>query len=276
MGWLYSCHSLTAGVIKKCQLVLPLFSTGQPSCSDSMYNTMGISAASMLQLFTIHSSLTWSENLFGGTITWALEVPSHLHLSLTIERNVDTGQLLCTNCWHFFSVCHSEISTGHNSMSYTHSEGCTDLHSVAFTVVFSVFRWISCCGETSIFLSVHLLITNFILAIVKKYDPYLFNPVLFHVIMYVRLTISELGTLHSFWGRSHSFWNCVSWVQFSRLNMSRAKSNLIMIQNVEGNFPGPESTLDRLAILQECDVYVEGICHWSWVYYQHIVNSAIS
>jgi hypothetical protein len=35
------------------------------------------------------------------------------------------------------------------------------------------------------------------------------------------------------------------------------------LENVEGNFPGPESTLDRLAILQECDVYVEGICHWS-------------
>jgi hypothetical protein len=143
--------------------VLSLFSTGQPSCSDSMYNTMGISAASMLQLFTIHSSLTWSENLFGGTITWALEVPSHLHLSLTIERNVDTGQLLCTNCWHFFSVCHSEISTGHSSMSYTHSEGCTDLHSVAFTVVFSVLGGFHVVEKQSIFLSVHLLITNFIL-----------------------------------------------------------------------------------------------------------------
>jgi len=34
---------------------------------------MGIGAASMLQLFTIHSSLTWSENLFGGITTWALE-----------------------------------------------------------------------------------------------------------------------------------------------------------------------------------------------------------
>jgi hypothetical protein len=99
------------------------------------HNTMGISAASMLQLFTIHSSLTWSENLFGGIITWASEVPSHHHLSLTIEQNVDTGQLLCTNCWHFFGVCHCEISTGHNSMSYTDSEGCTDLHSVAFTAV---------------------------------------------------------------------------------------------------------------------------------------------
>ncbi len=87
MGWLYSCCSLTAGVIK-CQLVLSLFSTGQPSCSDSMYNTVGISTASMLQLFTIHSSLTWLENLFGGIITWASEVPSHLHLSLTIEQNV--------------------------------------------------------------------------------------------------------------------------------------------------------------------------------------------
>jgi hypothetical protein len=148
-------------------------------------------------------------------------------------------------------------------MSYTNSEGCTDLHSVAFTVVSSVLGGFHVAEKQSIFLSVHLLITNFILAIVKKYDPFLFNPVLFHVIMYVRLTISELGTLHSFWGRSCSFWNSVSWVQFSRLNMSRAKSNLIMIQNVEGNFPGPESTLDRLAILQECDVYVEGICHWS-------------
>jgi hypothetical protein len=49
-------------------------------------------------------------------------------------------------------------------------------------------------------------------------------------------------------GRSCSFWNSVSWVQFPRLKMSRAKSNLIMIQNVEGNFPGPESTLNRLAI----------------------------
>lgn len=38
MGWLCSCRSLTARVIK-CQLVLSLFSTGQPSCSDSMYNT---------------------------------------------------------------------------------------------------------------------------------------------------------------------------------------------------------------------------------------------
>jgi hypothetical protein len=35
--------------------------------------------------------------------------------------------------------------------------------------------------KQSIFLSVHLLITNFILAIVKKYDPFLFNQVLFHV-----------------------------------------------------------------------------------------------
>jgi hypothetical protein len=49
---------------------------------------MGISTASILQLFTIHSSLTWSENLFGGIITWALEVPSHLHLSLTIEQSL--------------------------------------------------------------------------------------------------------------------------------------------------------------------------------------------
>jgi hypothetical protein len=228
-----------------------------------MYNTTGISTASMLQLFTIHGSLTWSENIFGGIITWASEVPSHLHLSLTIEQNVDTGQLLCTNCWHFSGVCHCEISTGHNSMSYTHSEGCTDLHSVAFTVIFSVLGGFHVVEKQSIFLSVHLLITNFILAIVKKYDPFLFNQVLFDFIMYVRLTIVELGTSHSFWGRSHSFWNSVSWVQFPRLNMSRAKSNLIMIQNVEGNFPGPESALERLAILQECDLYVEGICHWS-------------
>ncbi len=141
-----------------------------------------------------------SENLFGGIITWALEVPSYLHLSLTIEQNVDTGQLLCTNCWHFFGVCHCEISTGHNSMSYTHSEGCTDLHSVAFTVIFSVLGGFHVVGKQSIFLSVYLLITNFILAIVKKYDPFLFKQVLFHVIMYVRLTIGELGTLHSFWG----------------------------------------------------------------------------
>jgi hypothetical protein len=43
----------------------------------------------------------------------------------------------------------------------------------------------------------------------------------------------------------------VSWVQFPRRNMSRAKSDLIMIQNVEGNFPGPESTLNRLAICRQ-------------------------